>query len=156
MTSCIAGIICNLAKKQYHLVRCINFDTDFLMKTTEITDEEKREKQRQRQRKWRKNNPDKVKAQRERQRAKMKERKIELQAAGQWTTGYGRGRPKKGEERPLSKNAESAKKYRENNEKWREYNRTKQAEWSEKNPERRREIARAYYARKKERDGNDQ
>ena len=121
------------------------------MKTPDLTDEERREQRRLRQREWRKNNPDKVKAQRERQRAKMKERKSELQAAGQWATGYGRGRPKKGEERPLSKNAESAKKYRENNEEWREYNRKKQAEWAKNNPERRSAIARAYYARRKER-----
>lgn len=126
------------------------------MKKLDLTDEERKEHIRQQRREWRKNNPDKVKAQRDRYRAKVREKREEQRASGEpitgrWSTGYGRGRPKLGEERPPSKNAQDAKKYREGNDKWREYNRNKQAEWSEKNPERRREISREYYKRRKAR-----
>jgi hypothetical protein len=126
------------------------------MKKLDLTDEERKEHVRQLRREWRRNNPEKIKEQRARYRAKQREQHDELKAAGlpikgRWSTGYGRGRPKIGEERPPSKNAQDAKKYRENNEKWREYNRNKQAEWSEKNPERRREISREYYKRRKAR-----
>lgn len=67
----------------------------------------------------------------------------------QQSLNHGRGRPKIGEDRALNKNALSARKYREDNDQWKEYNRIKQAEWSEKNPERKRQISREYYARKK-------
>jgi hypothetical protein len=129
------------------------------MKKLDLTDEERREHIRQQRRDWRKNNPDKVKEQRERYSTKMREKQEAMKAAGEiitgkWSTGYKRGRPKLGEDRPPSKNAQDAKKYRAGNEKWREYNRNKQAEWSEKNPERRREISREYYKRRKERESN--
>jgi hypothetical protein len=67
-------------------------------------------------------------------------------------TGYGRGRPKIGEERPISVLAERANRYRKDNEQWSEYNRKKQAEWAAANPERVKEIKRAYRDRKKARE----
>lgn len=62
-------------------------------------------------------------------------------------TGFGRGRPRIGEVRPVSKLATYANNYRENNDDWKEYNRIKQAEWATNNPERVKEIKRDSLAR---------
>jgi len=67
-------------------------------------------------------------------------------------TGYGRGRPQIGEDRPVSVLAERANRYRKDNEQWAEYNRRKQAEWIAANPERVKEIKKGSIARRKLRD----
>ena len=140
-----------------------------------LTPEEKARRKRERERAWRAANPDKVremkrawmaanpdkvKAMRQRAAARKREEHEEMRKAGvrilgNWSTGYGRGRPRVGEVREESPNAVAQAKYRKDNDQWREYNRIKQREWTQANPERRREIARAYYARKKERDAQN-
>jgi hypothetical protein len=56
-------------------------------------------------------------------------------------TGYPRGRPRIGEERPLSKGALWQRKYRaENRERYNEINRAYQARWRAANPERAYQI----------------
>jgi hypothetical protein len=65
-------------------------------------------------------------------------------------TGFPRGRPRKGELRPASPNAENQARWRAKNaEYYRVINRNYQSEWVAANPERAREIKRNTYLRKK-------
>jgi hypothetical protein len=65
-------------------------------------------------------------------------------------TGYPRGRPRKGELRPVSKNAARCQLWRQEHlDHWREKNREYQANWRAANLERSNEIARNTYHRKK-------
>lgn len=81
-----------------------------------------------------------------------KEREYGRRYRAKKNTGTPKGRRRDGE--PPSDNyyAVSARRYRKDNEKWKEYNRRKQAEWRAKNPERAREIARESALRRKLRD----
>lgn len=111
-----------------------------------------RERKREYDRQWRLRNPEKVKAQRKRYYEKHKEEAKAYSKeyrARKMNNGKPPGRRLAGEPLSDSPHAVSARKYREGNEKWKEYNRKKQAEWRAKNRERSREIARESYQRKK-------
>jgi hypothetical protein len=121
-----------------------------------LTEEEKKAKRREYERKYKAANREKINARKRERYANdpaYREKKKQQSAAWQKTkaTGYGRGRPRKEEQRPVSILAEYAKRYRKDNVSWTEYNRTKQAEWVEKNPERRKEIVHSYLERRKQR-----
>jgi len=71
-------------------------------------------------------------------------------------TGYARGRPRKGEVRPISVNAVKIAEYRKKrlaaDPKFREAHNQNSLAWQAKNPERTREIARESYHRNKTRE----
>ena len=70
-------------------------------------------------------------------------------------TGYPRGRPRKGELRPISPQAEACAEWRAKNyDHWLEKNREYQANWRAKNLERSREISRGTRIRKKKWDAD--
>ena len=67
-----------------------------------------------------------------------------------WNTGFKPGRPRAGELRLVSPNAEAQKRYRKKHkEKWNAYNLMMQKEWVAANPERSKEIAKGSRERAK-------
>jgi hypothetical protein len=121
---------------------------------TLLTLEEKKARRSAVQKLYRKTNREKINAQRRARRAtdpEYKERLTEYSKnyRASVATGYGRGRPRLEETRPVSVLAQTAMRYRKDNAKWKEYNRVKQAEWVAANPERRKEIRVASIARRK-------
>lgn len=128
-----------------------------------LTEEEKKARKRAQQKQYREANREKINARKRAYVAKryatdpeFKERMKEhgRKYRESLSTGYGRGRPRLDEVRPVSKLAECAKRYRKDNAQWAEYNRKKQAEWAAANPERVKEIKRAWYERQKARSQN--